>query len=666
MAIRKIVSRSILDANIGTTDLDTTGTGTGAALMPKGTTAQRPGSPVEGHLRYNTTTGLYEQYTSVGWQAIDAPPTVSNISPTTYSGEQGTTITINGTNFKAGVTVKFIDNAGSEFSSPVVTFVSSNQITATTPQDFTVAQEPFDIKVTNPSGLTGILENCLDAGSSPSWTTASGNIYDGADDVAVSTSIAATDPDSGATLSYSVASGLPAGTSINTSTGAITGTPSTPVSSATTYTFNGVATDNAGNTNSRSFNIILRPTLDTVNSYPLSGSNYNLFTTAWTGSSSNLYDLGHASSTWRVPANVYAIRVLVWGGGGIWNNGQGGGYGGYTSAILRVTPGEYYKVIVAGGTTVVGTTSNGGYGGTGLGGGCSQDGNDNGVGGAGSGFFYAANSSGTTVTDEATMFNKGVLIAGGGGCAGQNESGGNGNGNAAGAQALTIAGISGYGIGGGGGGGNAHANGGKYNGNGGDQINSSGSVSISGGTRGSATGPTIAGDGYGSNCGGGGGGGSGQGGAGGGCAWAWTGNAEGATGDGGRGTSYYSSNYYNTSGPGMGGTGAQASVGGNGFRFNNINLGGGGGGGHGASNAGGGFGGGGSGYYAYGGGGGSGCAFGYMSGTTPTLSSWVNPNSVTVSGGNANSACGVPTTAGLYKANSSSGSGYNGAVLIMW
>lgn len=67
-----------------------------------------------------------------------------------------------------------------------------------------------------------------------------------------------------------------------------------------------------------------------------------------------------------------------------------------------------------------------------------------------------------------------------------------------------------------------------------------------------------------------------------------------------------------------------------------------------------------------GGGGGSGCAFGYLTGTTPTLSSWVNPTSVTVNGGNANSVCGVPTTSGASKGSSTSGSGYNGAVLIMW
>ena len=671
MAIRKIVSRSILDGTVQTVDLAagslsssgldvTGGGGTGAALLPKGTTGQRPASPVTGYIRFNTTTDCYEQYTSLGWASISAPPAITTISPTTYSGETGTTITVNGANFAAGATVTFITNAGTAYAASATTFVNTSQVTATTPQDFTLADEPLDVKVTNPNGLSTTLADSLDCGSSPSWTTASGNVFDGADDD-ISTSIAATDPDSGATITYGATS-LPAGVSINTSTGAITGSLSTPVSSATTYSFTGSATDNAGNANTRSFNIITRPTLATAASYPLSGANFAMYNTAWTGSSSNLYDLGHAASTFRVPANVYAIRVLVWGCGQTNNGNNDSGYGGFTSAILRVTPQEYYKVIVGGGGTVgAGVGGTGGNGASGMGGGAAQDGNDYSTGGAGSGFFYAANTGGTTVTDEATMFTKGVLIAGGGaGCA-NGTSGGNGNAGSTGT--FTVAGITGYGANGGNGSGSNGGGGGLYTNSQGGIFYNQGNTATNGGTRGNTG--TFAADGFGGNYGGGSGSGAGAGGVGGGSG-TYTLGGEAATGDGGRGRSNYTGNL-NTAGPGLGGLSSNGeSTGGNGFRFNSINLGAGAPGGHGGTQAAGGWSSGGSAYYNRGAGGGSGIAFGYMSGTTPTLSSWVNPNTVTVAGGNANSIGGVPTTAGAPRLSVTSATGYPGAVLIMW
>ena len=40
---------------------------TGAVTIPKGTTAQRPSSPVTGMLRYNTTLNKLEGYSSNNW-----------------------------------------------------------------------------------------------------------------------------------------------------------------------------------------------------------------------------------------------------------------------------------------------------------------------------------------------------------------------------------------------------------------------------------------------------------------------------------------------------------------------------------------------------------------------------------------------------------------------
>lgn len=42
-------------------------TGTGFMLVPKGTTAERPVSPTNGEIRYNTTTGQFEGYQGGAW-----------------------------------------------------------------------------------------------------------------------------------------------------------------------------------------------------------------------------------------------------------------------------------------------------------------------------------------------------------------------------------------------------------------------------------------------------------------------------------------------------------------------------------------------------------------------------------------------------------------------
>lgn len=244
---------------------DTDFGGTKGILLPTGTTAERVDETPR--LRYNSDTGLSEIYAASGWQPIDAPPVVTSITPNTFDGTSGTTITVNGSNFKSGSTVKFISNGGTEYNAATTTFVNSAQVTATTPQAFLVADEPFDVRVVNPSGLAATLEDALDCGGAPSWTTPSGNLADVSEGASISTSsLSATDPEGGAitysetnaagTASASVLSG--AGLSVNSSTGAITGTAPSGISGDTTYNFYLSASDPQGNKTPRAFNIIVR------------------------------------------------------------------------------------------------------------------------------------------------------------------------------------------------------------------------------------------------------------------------------------------------------------------------------------------------------------------------------------------------------------------------
>ena len=338
---------------------------TGSLTVPSGTTAERPGTPTVGMLRYNQTTGYAEVYTAAGWGIFGAlPPSISSVSPVTFNGEQGTTFTINGTNFTSDVTVKFITNGAVEYTAGAVTFINSGQITATTPRDFTVAEEPLDVKVIQTSGTTTAVD-VIDCGGTPSWTTTAGslgNVYDVERSVKTFT-VVATDPDTSATISYSLSSGsLPTGMSLNSSTGVISGTASAVVSD-TTFNFDITATDNAGNTSSRSFSITSKAPV--ITSFTATGA-----------------------STFNVPSGVSRVRVLViaGGGGGGDNNSGGGGAGGMIDHPgYTVTPGAAIPLNV--GTGGTGLTTPGGSSGTAPSGGDSNFGGPTGLtakGGGGS------------------------------------------------------------------------------------------------------------------------------------------------------------------------------------------------------------------------------------------------------------------------------------------
>ncbi len=314
MAIRRIQERAT--ENLFT---NTEISGTEAAKMPVGTTAQRA-NVKQGDIRFNSTISLMEYYDGSIWKAIDSPPTVSSISPTTET-DANANIVITGSGFSSSVTVKFVGNDGTEYASPSATRNSATQITATTPNTaLTVANEPYDVVVTNTSSsLSGTLADALDAGGVPAFATSAGSlgtIFDSGRTISGTTlNASATDPD-GDTITYSVSAGsLPSGLSISSSTGMITGTASA-VGSNTTSTFT-VSAATASDTSTRQFSITVNAPV--ITSYTSVGS-----------------------GTFSVPSGISAVDVLVVaaGGGSGVDNGGGGGAGGliYRPAF-PVTPG---------------------------------------------------------------------------------------------------------------------------------------------------------------------------------------------------------------------------------------------------------------------------------------------------------------------------------------
>ena len=249
--------------------------GTEGTKVASGTTAQR--GSTAGQIRFNSTTGLAEYYTGTAFKSIDAPPTVTSIDVTEVASDGGgnQTIVITGTGFNSGATVTFVGNAGTNFNASTVTVNSVTQITAVSPKaSFLNAQEPYGVKVENTTGLSSTLASQINVDASPIWSTASGSLGNVVEGASANFTVSATDPD-GDTVAYSettsVLSG--AGFSLNSGTGAITGTANS-VSADTTNTFTLRATANT-KTADRQFNIITKNELawDILGGISSSGGN---------------------------------------------------------------------------------------------------------------------------------------------------------------------------------------------------------------------------------------------------------------------------------------------------------------------------------------------------------------------------------------------------------
>jgi len=217
----------------------------------------------KGRLRFNNETSLYEYYNGTDWQSIDVAPIILSFTPTTFTsdGSTLTNVTVTGSSFKTGATAKFVGNDGTEYTSASVTRNSDTELVIQTVATMDVANEPYKIRVTNPSGLQTTSATGIDAGSTPAWVTAAGNIATFYDTNNNTVTVTATDADS-TVVTYSLTSGsLPSNCTLNSSTGVISGQPSDPGGSGSTSTFTITASDGI-NTAAREFNITVEQGFD--------------------------------------------------------------------------------------------------------------------------------------------------------------------------------------------------------------------------------------------------------------------------------------------------------------------------------------------------------------------------------------------------------------------
>src|SRR5438552_6773769 len=165
--------------------------------------------------------------------AVGAVPTLSSISPTSTTTCAGSfSLTLNGTNFANNAKVNF----GATQLTPTTS--SSTQLVVTVPASSVATAGTVSVTVVNPGGGGGTSNaQTLTINNPPLPVISSGAVATGPVGVAFTYQIVA----SNCPTSYN-ATGLPPGLSVNTSTGLISGTPTT----AGTYSVTISATNSSG------------------------------------------------------------------------------------------------------------------------------------------------------------------------------------------------------------------------------------------------------------------------------------------------------------------------------------------------------------------------------------------------------------------------------------
>ena len=398
-----------------------TSAGWKSATTASGNTSGRPANPYIGQSYFNGELGRLELYTATGWNNIvQETPGVASASGHYYESDGSGTFVVSGTNFVDGAIAYAVGTNGVEYQAYTTTYNSLVQLTVVF-TDLSVAYEPYDIKITNPSNLFGLLPDAFYINDKPVWGTASGSL--GSYPLgSTSISLSATNDES-ETLTYALSSGsLPTGLSLNTSTGVISGTLT---ASPGVYSFSISVSDGTNTPVARSFSItVLAPVLSGGTLTSDSTYYYRTF-------------IGNGSLVISNSPAILDIVTIGGGAGGARPYAGGGGSGGATL---------YTSKFVNTGTSSV-TVGAGGSGGSGNG---SYVGGSNGVSSQFASLVAGIGGGGGGHYD--TTLPGGYASAGGSGGGGGGESTpsnrGESNQTASGSGYVSYGNIGGYGSGG--------------------------------------------------------------------------------------------------------------------------------------------------------------------------------------------------------------------------
>lgn len=138
---------------------------TGAATLPGGTTAQRPGAPVEGQIRYNSQLARFEGYQAGAWVVLSFDSTVYQRSNILGAVSQS-----------AGVPTGAIIDAGANAAGAYTRYADGTLICRGDPGgiDQTVANTAYSVTFGLPAAFVGAYSLCVNV-----TTVNVGNVFSG-------------------------------------------------------------------------------------------------------------------------------------------------------------------------------------------------------------------------------------------------------------------------------------------------------------------------------------------------------------------------------------------------------------------------------------------------------------------------------------------------------
>ena len=234
-------------------------------------------------------------------------PEITSISPEQIDENTDTTITINGQGFVEGCEVEFGNVLSDNMS-----FESDTELQATTGDSLTTGT--YRVRITNPNGLRGILEDAVLVDDAPEWITAEGEIGYLLDfETGEHFTLEASDSED-QTMTYTVTAGaLPTGLSLDSSTGVISGDPD-DVSDSTVSNFTVTATDTAPvpNTTDRDFSILVMHRIGADPSFP--GDSCSHILEVYSGENSGVFWIDIDGEGGEDPFQVYCEMESHGGG----------------------------------------------------------------------------------------------------------------------------------------------------------------------------------------------------------------------------------------------------------------------------------------------------------------------------------------------------------------
>jgi hypothetical protein len=252
MALTKVVTNSITDANVTTAKITDANVTTAKIADANVTNAKLAGSIANNKLA-NSSITINGSAVALGGSVnvAETKPTVADVSQTIIN-DSATAINITGTNFVAIPKVEFINASTGVYVSPNTT---SQTNTTTLAVNVTLATGNYFVRIENPDGNAArSTNNIITASAAPTFSTSAGSLGSFAGNFSGTLATISASSDSAIAFAETTSVLAGAGVTLNTSSGALTtsdfgGSSTTP----TTYTFTLRITDAESQTATREF-----------------------------------------------------------------------------------------------------------------------------------------------------------------------------------------------------------------------------------------------------------------------------------------------------------------------------------------------------------------------------------------------------------------------------